>query len=250
MVTAIIQARLGSTRLPGKVLKEILGKPMLELMINRLKQSKTIDKIVIATTDNLEDEKIAGLAEKIGIDFYRGSETDVLDRYYQTAKKFKANDIVIRLTGDCPLIDSGVVDLVVDFFKKNRKKFDYVSNVRPPTFPDGIDTEVFSFETLEKAWRLAKLPSEREHVTAFIADHPEIFRIGNLKYNKDLSDMRLTVDNEEDFILIKKIFRLLYKKNKDFKLEDVLNLLEGRPELLLINRHIKRNEGYSKSLKK
>ena len=116
-------------------------------------------------------------------------------------------------------------------FQKNREKFDYVSNVRPPTFPDGMDTSIF-FEALEKAWRLANC-LQREHVTAFIADHPEIFRIGNLKYNKDLSDMRLTVDNEEDFILIKKIFRLLYK-NKDFKLEDVLNLLEGRPELLLI----------------
>lgn len=241
---------MGSSRLPGKVLKKILGKPMLELMIERLKRSKTVDRIIIATTDSPEDKKVADLAEKAGVDFYRGSENDVLDRYYQAAKRFGASDIIVRLTGDCPLIDPAVLDEAVDFYKKNKRKFDYVSNVHPPTFPDGMDVEVFSFESLEKAWSSAKLPSEREHVSAYMANHPEIFRIGNLSYKKDLSDMRLTVDNEEDFILIKKIFQLLYKGNKNFNLKDVLNLFDSRPELLLINRHIKRNEGYSESLKK
>ena len=250
MVIAIIQARLGSTRLPGKVLKKILGKPMLERMIERLKRSKTIDKIVIATTDNPEDKKVADLAKKIGIDYYQGSENDVLDRYYRAAKKFKTGDIIVRLTGDCPLMDSRVVDQVVNFYKKNKKKFDYVSNVRPPTFPDGMDMEVFSFESLERAWQNAELQSEREHVTAYIYKHPEIFRIGNLHYKKDFSNLRLTVDNKEDLMLVRKIFQILYKKNNNFTLEDILELSENQPAIFLINRHIQRNEGYFKSLEK
>lgn len=249
MVIAVIQARLGSSRLPGKVLKEILGKPMLELMVDRLKQSRTIDKIIIATTDRPEDKKIVDFGKKIGIDVFRGSENDVLDRYFQAVKNLGAETIV-RITGDCPLMDPEILDSVVGFYQKNKKEFDYASNVRPPTFPDGMDVEVFSFEALEKVWHLAKLPSEREHVTAYIANHPEIFRIGNISSKKDLSDIRLTVDNEEDFILIKEIFQLLYKDNKNFNLKDILNLFESRPELLLINRHIERNEGYLKSLKK
>lgn len=250
MVIAIIQARLGSTRLPGKVLKKILGKPMLERMIERLRRSKTIDKIIVATTNNQEDKKIIVLAKKIGVDFYLGSESDVLDRYYQAAKKFGTDGIVVRLTGDCPVLDPKVVDQVVNFYKKNKEKFDYVSNVRPPTFPDGMDVEVFSFKVLEKAWHFSKLPSEREHVTAYIANHPEIFRIGNLQSKKDFSSLRLTVDNEEDLVLIKKIYQLLHKSNTFFTLKDILKLSESRPSLFLINRHIQRNEGYLKSLEK
>ena len=223
---------------------------MLELMIERLKRSKTADKIIIATTDSLEDKKIVDLAKKIGVDFYRGSENDVLDRYYQAAKEFGADDIIVRLTGDCPLIDPEIVDSVVDFYKKNKGKFDYVSNVRPPTFPDGMDVEVFSFKSLEKAWNFAKLPSEREHVTAYMADHPEIFQIGNFRSEKDFSGIRLTVDNKEDLLLARSIFKLLYKKNNNFGLEDILQLEKENPELFSINGHFQRNEGYLKSLKK
>lgn len=248
MIAAIIQARMGSNRLPGKVLKKISGKTLLEHLINRAGKARTIDKVIVATTDNPEDKKIADLAKKIGVDFYRGSENDVLDRYYQAAKEFKTVDTVVRLTGDCPLMDPGVVDRVVDFYKNNREKFDYVSNVRPPTFPDGMDTEVFSFAALEKSWQDAKLPSEREHVTAYIANHPEIFRIGNLRYKKDFSNLRLTVDNKEDLALARKIFQLLYEENNNFTLEDILKLFENQPDLFAVNQHIQRNEGYTKSI--
>lgn len=249
MVTAIIQVRMGSTRLPGKVLKKVLGKTMLEHQIERVKRSKTIDQIILATTTNLEDKKIVRLGRKLKVEVFAGSETDVLDRYYQAAKKFGANNTIVRLTGDCPLLDPAVVDQVVNFYKKNKKKFDYASNVRPPTFPDGMDVEVFSFAALEKSWQEAKLPSEREHVTGYIANHPEIFRIGNLSYKKDLPRLRLVLDNKDDFILIRKIFISLYLKKKTFDLSDIIKFLEKNPKLTLINSHIQRNEGLLKSLR-
>lgn len=248
MVAAIIQARFNATRLPGKVLKKLLDKTLLEQMIERLKRAKTLDKIIVATTDNLEDGKVADLAKKLGLDFFRGSENDVLDRYYQAAKKFGVDDVVVRLTGDCPLIDPELVDKVVDFYKKNKEEFDYASNVHPPTFPDGMDVEVFSFKAMEKAWHFARLPSEREHLTAYIVNHPEIFRIGNWRAEEDFSGLRLTVDNEEDFLLVEKIYQLLYQDNKFFTLNDILKLSESQPSIFLINQHMQRNEGYLKSL--
>lgn len=241
---------MGSTRLPGKVLKIVEGKTLLGHLILRVKKAKTLDKIVIATTENPEDNVVAVEAGKLGIEVFRGSENDVLDRYYQAAKKY-GDDTVVRLTGDCPLMDPAVVDEVVNFYNKNKisNGVDYISNVRPPTYPDGIDVEVFSFKTLERAWQEAKLTSEREHVTAYIGNHPEIFKIGNVKYKKDVSSLRLTVDNSEDLILIKKIFFALYKKNGNFTLEDILDFLDKNPEIAKINKNIMRNEGYEKSLK-
>ncbi len=247
MIAVIIQARMGSTRLPGKILKKILGKTMIEHMIERVKRSKSIDKIILATTLNKEDAGLSVIAKRQKIDFYRGSEKDVLDRYYQAAKKFKA-DVVVRVTGDCPLIDSAVVDRVVNFYKKNMDKFDYVDNVLPPTFPDGMDVEVFSFSALERAWREAKLPSEREHVDPYIIYHPEIFRLGSVRYKKDISNLRLTVDNPEDLTLVRDIFKFLYKKNKRFSLEDILVLEKEHPEMFRVNRHLERSDGYLKSL--
>lgn len=239
---------MGSVRLPGKVLKKIGGKTLLEILIERVKRAAFIDKIVIATTDKAEDKKIVDLAKKVKLDYFRGSENDVLDRYYQAAKKFKA-DIIIRITGDCPLMDPKIIDRAAKFYKENSDKFDYVSNVRPPTFPDGMDVEVFPFEVLKKTRKNAKLPSEREHVTAYIANHPEIFRIGNVVYKDNASSVRLTVDSEEDFKVVEKIIENFSAK-KDFGLEDILDFKENNPDLFLSNNKYKRNDGMKKSLEK
>jgi len=239
---------MGSARLPGKVLKKVLGKTMLEHQVERVKRAKTIDQIIFATTTNFEDKKIVQLGRKLRVKVFVGSETDVLDRYYQAAKRFDVNDTIVRLTGDCPLMDPRVVDKVVSFYLKNKKSCQYASNVAPPTFPDGMDVEVFPFSALEEAWREADLPSEREHVTSYIRNHPKKFKIKNLKNKKDLSRYRLTLDNKEDFILIKKIFDSLYLKNKNLSLADIIKFLKKNPELALINSHIRRNEGLLKSL--
>jgi len=247
MIIAIIQARTGSTRLPAKILKDVCGRKLLEHEILRVKRSNLIDKIIVATTDKAEDDVVASIAEKTGVDIFRGSENDVLDRYYQVASKFP-DPIVVRLTGDCPVIDHEIIDLVIDYYLKNKEKYDYVSNVRPATYPDGMDVEVFSFSALAKSWQEAKLPSEREHVTGYIGKNPQIFSIGNFENKDDLSELRMTIDEEADWQLIKNIYSDLYPKNEDFSLNDILILLKNHPEYVKINQNIIRNEGYLKSL--
>ena len=251
VIAIIVQARMASTRLPGKVLKKIFGKTLLEHLISRLKKVKSADKIIVATTTKQRDGKIVKAAKKLGVDFFRGSEEDVLDRTYQAAKirRLADGDAIVRVTSDCPIIDPAIVDKVINFYKRNKNKFDYVSNTYPPTFPDGMDTEVFSFKALERAWKNASLLSEREHVTAYIYKHTEIFRIGNVRSTKDNSHLRLTVDEPNDLILVRKIFGALYKKNKYFTLRDILSFLKRNPKSISINQHIKRNEGYLTSLK-
>ncbi len=177
MIGIIIQARVGSTRLPKKVLKLILGKTAIEREIERVKKVNLCQKIILAIPDSKKDDILEKVGKQAGVLIYRGLEDDVLDRFYQTAKFFGLKDIV-RITGDCPLFDWQICDEVIGFYLQN--KYDYVSNVRPPTFPDGIDVEVFSFLVLEKAWQEAKLKSEKEHVVPYIVNHPEIFKIGNL----------------------------------------------------------------------
>jgi len=253
-VVAIVQARVGSTRLSEKVLKRILGKPMLWHVINRLKKAKLIDEIVVATTTRKEDKSIIRLSEENGVKSFAGSEEDVLDRYYQAAKTHNA-DVIIRITADCPLIDPRVVDRVVKHFLDG--DFDYVSNTCvesgvtcKQTYPDGLDTEVFSFKALEKAWKEAKMQSEREHVTSYIWKQPDVFKIRRIQYCKDLSNMRWSVDYEEDLRFVREVYKRLYKKGIFFHLEDVLTLLSEHPELMEINSVISKNEGYFKSLKK
>lgn len=247
MIGIIIQARVGSTRLSKKVLKPIFGKTSIEREIERVKKVKLVQKIILAIPDSKKDDTLEKIGKKAGILVYRGSENDVLDRFYQSAKKFNLTDIV-RITGDCPLFDWQICDEVISFYLQN--KYDYVSNVRPPTFPDGLDIEVFSFKALERMYQNSKLKSEREHVTLHITNHPEIFKIGNLIRNgNDLSGLRLTLDEPKDLILIRKIFCALYKKKKFFVLNDILKLFGEKPELLEINKSIKRNEGLAKSLK-
>lgn len=247
MIVAIIQARMGSTRLPGKVMKEILGRPMLWHMINRLEKSKLIEKMVIATTTNEKDKVILEFARKHNLESYTGSEDDVLDRFYQTAKKCGARTIV-RATPDCPLIDPELVDKIIGYYLENQDKLDHVCNGL--SFPDGIvETAVFSFAALERAWKEARLASEREHVTPYIRNHPEIFRTATIENDEDLSHIRLTVDDERDFRLVTEVFKNLYREGEIFHLKEILDLLRRKPELLEINRTTIRDEGYLKSLR-
>ena len=173
-VLAIVQARMDSTRLPGKVLKEVNGKPLIEILFQRLSRSKEIDEIILATSKNLENDRLAETVEKLGFDVFRGSENDVLDRYYQAAKPYSPK-AVVRITGDCPIIDPQLVDKVISLYKESN--VDYASNTDPPTYPDGLDTEVFSFAVLEAAHRQAEEPFEREHVTPFILANGQFKRI-------------------------------------------------------------------------
>ncbi|MFH0922976.1 MAG: glycosyltransferase family protein [Candidatus Micrarchaeota archaeon] len=244
-IIAIIQARMGSTRLPGKVLKIAAGKPLLWHVISRVMKAKSIDGVVVATTTSHQDDGIAALAESTGAGVYRGSENDVLDRYYRASQKFRA-DAVVRITADCPLSDPLVIDDVVQLFKKSGA--DYVSNTVKLSYPNGIDVEVFKASCLERAWREAKLSSEREHVTPYLWKHPELFSQKQLVYpGGDCSKYRLTVDNAKDLSLIRRV--LSFFKGRDFHTADLIRLLEKNPKLAQINAGTHRNEGYAKSIK-
>ncbi|MFG6115328.1 cytidylyltransferase domain-containing protein [Halobacillus sp. MO56] len=238
-VAAIVQARMGSTRLPGKVLKKVLNRPLLAYQLERVKRSLFTDQIVIATTDTAKDDPLVSWCEKNGVTYYRGSETDVLQRYYRAALSVKA-ETVIRLTADCPLIDPFQIDNVVNKYLslKDDHPLQYVSNTLKRTFPRGMDTEIFSYKALEAAHNGAKKPNEREHVTKYMIDHPDIFRLTNVNYSRDESNHRWTVDTTEDFLLVKKILEALYPRNPYFTLENILELLEKHPEWQKINAHI------------
>ena len=245
-VTAIIQARMTSTRLPGKVLMEVMGRPLLSYQIERLRHSKMIDKIIIATTVNKEDDTIVNLCQKEGIDFYRGSENDVLGRYYQTAKKYNAAHIM-RLTADCPLIDPMTCDLVVK--KYICEDADYVHTGQ--SFCEGIGCEIFNFDVLEKMWKNAHLKSEREHVTLYIRNHLDELNCITLENETDDSKYRITVDEKNDFFVVKAVLENLYSKyTKPFSANDVKAYFKAHPEVYALNADIVRNEGLLKSLRK
>src|SRR3989344_2648690 len=241
----IIQARMGSTRLPGKILFDLVGKTVLERVIERVQKSKLIDGVIVATTNLPEDDKVKKLCAKIGVPIFRGSEKDVLDRYYQTAKQFHVKHIV-RITSDCPLIDATVIDQVIQLYTKSR--VDYASNILKETFPDGEDTEVFSFVCLGVAWKNAILPSEREHVTPYIRHHPKVFRLKNLTHTPNLSHFRWTLDEKRDYLFLKKVYEKLEYNNSYFTMNDILAILTSNPKLQNINANIIRNKGYLKSL--
>lgn len=237
-VIAVIQARTGSSRLPGKTLKKICGKEMILLMLERLSHSKLIDKIVVATTTNPKDDKLYTLIRKNGFDVFRGSEIDCLDRHFQVGKLYNAN-YVCKITSDDPLIDPELTDKIIEYFLKNNEKFDYVSNVHPPTFPDGLDVEIFKMTALETAWKNAVKPDDREHTTTFIWSNPSKFKIGNFENesgkNLFLTE-RWTVDYPEDFAFVKAIYEELYCQNRLFLTNDILNLLENKPEIKDLNK--------------
>ena len=244
-ILIISQARYGSIRLPGKVLKTIKNKPLLWYVVKRLEQVKTPNKIIIATATSNENKPIIDLAKNLNIGYFAGSENDVLDRYYQAVKEFNG-EIIVRITSDCPLTDPNIIDKAINIFLDG--DYDYVSNIHPPTYPDGFDVEVFSFKVLETAWKEAKLPSEREHVTSYIWKNTDKFTQKNFKNDVDLSNLRLTVDTKEDFVLITKIIENFHDKWTNFRLNDIIIFLRKNAELLKINAQYKRNEGYLKSL--
>ena len=238
-VVAIIQARMGSTRLPCKVLLDLAGEPMLARVVNRTQRATTLDGIVIATTTESRDEAIVELCSSRGWACFRGSEDDVLDRYYQAAKKHHA-DIVVRITSDCPLIEPEIIDLVVQELLKDGS-LDYVSNTLPPrTFPRGLDVEAMTFKTLKRAWLEDKNPAWREHVTPYIYRTPEKFRLKAVTNEKDLSYMRWTIDTWEDLEFVRRIYN--HFGHDHFSWHEVLDLLKERPEWLDINKNVKQKQ--------
>lgn len=245
-VIAIVQARMGSTRLPGKVLLNLEDKTVLEHVIRRIEASEHVDDVVVATTISKADLRIVELCAHLGISVYCGSENDVLDRYYQAAKLFKA-DTIIRITSDCPVIDPIIIDEVISLHLKTNA--DYTSNTLKETYPDGQDIEVFTFASLKTAWVDANLASEREHVTPYIRNNPDFFKYASLEHKEDLSQKRWTLDNTEDLDFLRLVYKYLYNKNQLFGMADILKLIIEKPEIEHINQHIIRNEGYLKSLK-
>ncbi|KKU07742.1 MAG: Polysaccharide biosynthesis protein [Candidatus Magasanikbacteria bacterium GW2011_GWA2_45_39] len=234
-ITVFVQARTGSTRLPGKVMNKIIGKEVLLYHIARIRLAKTIHEVVVITTVNSADDMIVALCEQNGIKYYRGSESDLLDRHYQAAKQYGAN-FVIKIPSDSPLTDPKVIDTVVGLWKDNQDKYDYVSNYHPPTFPDGLDVEGCPFTILEIAWKEAKKSHEREHTFPFIWDQPERFRIGNIlnPHGDMFMTHRWTLDYAEDFDFMKAVFEH-FKDKPDFSMEDVLQLLKEQPALAEMN---------------
>jgi spore coat polysaccharide biosynthesis protein SpsF (cytidylyltransferase family) len=241
IIGIIIQARINSTRLPKKVIKKIEGKTILEHVILRLKKVKRGTLIILATTNKKEDDVLEKIAQKCKVAVYRGSEADVLDRFYQAAKLFNI-DPIVRITADCPLIDPKIVEKVIKFYIGGN--YDYVSNTHPVSYPDGQDVEVFSFKTLKKTWEKATSDFDREHVVDYILKNPNIFKMGNVANNKDISSIRITLDEKEDMALIKKIYKELYAKNQFFGMREMLQLFKQKPELIKINQHIPKTEGY------
>ncbi|MDF2550564.1 MAG: acylneuraminate cytidylyltransferase [Chlamydiales bacterium] len=231
----IVQARMSSTRLPGKVLKKVLGRPLLDFLIERLKRVRLKSGIVIATTLGPQDDPIVQLAEQRGVLTFRGSEEDVLERYYLAAQAHGAAHVV-RITSDCPLIDPELIDTLIGQY--HEAGVDYLSNVQERTFPRGMDCEVFSFAALEQAYLQATLPEEREHVTPYIHRHPELFSIKSYARAEDASSYRWTVDTPEDFQLIEKILEEIFLQKPLFTLDDLLVLLKKHPEWNAINQNI------------
>jgi spore coat polysaccharide biosynthesis protein SpsF len=233
---AIIQARMSSKRLPDKVLLDIAGQPMLVRVFERTKRSKTIHQVVVATTTAAEDDPIAELCANLGYDCYRGSAFDVLDRYYQAASTYGAK-VIVRITGDCPLIDPDVIDKTVQAFQG----YDFAANRLPPpwgrTYPIGLDTEVCTFAALETAWEEADKSHQREHVMPFFYDHQERFHIQLVNHDEDFGSLRWTVDTAEDLTLVRQIYHHFADRD-DFTWLEVLELFKRRPELADINSQV------------
>jgi len=235
-IICIVQARVKSSRLPGKILLPIKNKSLLEHLLERLKRLRNIDNLIVATTKNKEDNLIYYIAKTLKVKTYRGDENNVLKRFYFCSKKNHA-DIIIRVTADCPLIDIKYISELLNFFKKSN--YDYVNNVNLNYLPDGIHCEIFSFKSLAKTFRLAKSKFDKEHVTSFIWSNPKLFSIYNYqgkKIKNHLKKLRLTVDYFEDYILIKTLFEKLYKKNKFFSLIEILSLIKRNKNLIKINK--------------
>lgn len=236
-IVAMIEARMGSTRLPGKVMVPFVGKPSLELMIERLRGSKTVGQIIVATTTNQADDAIVDLCQKLNVSFYRGSEEDVLKRVVEAGQKFSA-DMIVRTTADCPLVDWRIVDRLVKIYQSGN--YDYVSNIIERSFPLGFDVEVFSFKKLQEIEKMTTEQVYREHPPYYFYTHPREFRLKNWKAKGKMywPDLRVTLDTKEDYLVLTKIFEELYPKNSDFSAEDVVELMRRHPEWAAINSQI------------
>lgn len=240
-IMIIVQARMTSTRLPGKILKQVLSKPLLEYQIERLRRIKPADGIMIATTTNAADDEVIKLCDRLGIEYYRGPEEDVLARYYGAAIQSGA-DAIVRVTSDCPVIDPEVSGRVIEQFLINHPSYDYVSNTLKRTYPRGLDTEVFSFAGLKDAHENAKLAAEREHVTPYFYTRPDMFNIMCVENDADNSFHRWTVDTKEDFMLIENIISALYPAKPEFTTDDIISLLKKHPNWIEINKHIEQKK--------
>jgi len=241
---AIIQARMASTRLPGKVMADLAGKTLLERVVERARLATSLDLVSVATSNHSSDDPLASHCVARGIPCFRGSHDDVLDRYHRAAREIGA-EVIVRLTADCPLLDPAVIDRVIETFRSG--DFDYVSNTLQPTYPDGLDTEVFGFPALERAWKEAIFLSEREHVTPYIWNQPTLFRLGSVRQEEDLSMLRWTVDEPQDLEFVRRIYADLGPGR--FHMADILAVLRAAPGLAEVNRGFVRNEGYRKSLR-
>ncbi|SCW56297.1 glycosyltransferase family protein [Mucilaginibacter sp. NFR10] len=236
-ILIVVQARMASSRLPGKVMLPILGKSLLARMIERLKMIGHEAEVIIATSETPADDIIINEAINIGVPYYRGSLNNLLDRHYQAAKLHNA-DVVLKIPSDCPLIDPRIVDHVLDYFFANQNSFDFVSNLHPATYPDGNDVEIMSMDCLTKAWEQASRELELEHTTPYIWENPQLFRLGNVTWPAGLDysmSHRFTIDYAEDYYFIERVFRELYADNNNFSCDDILNLLTQKPEIYNIN---------------
>ena len=240
-VGAIVQARMGSTRLPGKALLDIAGMSMLARVIDRTRRARTIDRVIVATTTKTQDDPLVEHARELSVDVYRGDEEDVLDRYYQAARHHKL-DVIVRITSDCPLLDPGLSDEVVRPLLDAASRVDYSANTLRRTFPRGLDVEAVPFATLERVWREATSVHERAHVFPYIYEHPDRFSMMGIADTIDRSDMRWTVDTDEDLIFVREVYRTLGAR--EFTWKDVLKVLDAKPELLQINAMVRQKSAH------
>jgi spore coat polysaccharide biosynthesis protein SpsF len=249
MIGIIIQARMSSSRLPNKVLKEINGRPMLSYLLERVKAAKKVDLLILATSDQPSDDPIEETCKTEDVICYRGNLEDVLDRYYQSALIYNL-DVVVRITADCPIIDPQVIDTLLEIFENNG--YDYIANTLQPdfTYPEGMDVEIFSFQNLKLAWQNTRKPSDREHVTFHFWQNPEQFSIYRHDLKESLSHYRLTVDYIEDFEVVEAIINGLYQTNPLFTLKDIIHFLEQHPDVAAKNMDITPNQGWQSAFEK
>jgi len=247
---AIIQARCGSTRFPSKIFADLAGRPLIWHVVNRLKYCSLIDQIVIATTTNQSDDKLTAWAEKEAISIYRGSENDVLNRYYSAAKSLglNGNDVIVRITADDPFKEPALIDRIIEVVWKGEADFAYNNN--PPTFPEGLDCEVFTMQALEKAEKESTDSYEREHVTQYLYRHPELFKGTNIARADDLSFLRFTIDTSTDYQMVREVYDRLYREGTVFVLKDILELFAAQPEIFQINSDVPRSAMYGNKINK
>jgi spore coat polysaccharide biosynthesis protein SpsF len=246
MITAIIQARVNAKRFPNKIFSDLCGKPLIWHIVDRLKWSKRIENVILATTNNKFDDILYDWAIKNNVNVFRGKENDVLDRFYNAAVFSNATTIV-RITADDPFKDPQVIDKVIDVYLKG--KYDFAYNNKPPSFPEGLDAEVFSFNALKNAENNSRDPFEREHVTQYFYKNPSLFKQTNIPYKIDLSYLRWTMDTTKDYEMVSIVYNKLYKEGSIFLMNDVLEFLDKNPEIEKINMAVKRSAMYNKNIK-